>query len=154
MQWWFLEMEHKTRNLRLDPQPLRREMSWLKNSGKIEWNGKIRRMLLLFPNSSPTYGKTTSEDLQHDFWNSCRQCMLVSWPIRAANYRNFFPFLEFSPWQLRSTPKLFFHQREMCKMFKIFGMDRRNILCKFLLEIRSWFTIQKGMVWNLLHLTK
>ena len=61
-----------------------------------------------------------------------------------------FPFLSFAPWQLRHTPRLFAMERTMCKLLQNYQVDSRNILCKFLLEVRSWYTMPESMVWSLL----
>ena len=42
-----------------------------------------------------------------------------------------FPFLRFKPWQLRSTPKMFYVARDLRRLFKIDGVDAGPFLRKF-----------------------
>ena len=62
-----------------------------------------------------------------------------------------FPYLPFRPFQLKNTPKMFYMGRKLSKMFQENNMDGRDILFKFLLEIRNLQSMPKGLVWKMLY---
>ena len=64
-----------------------------------------------------------------------------------------FPFLSFSPWQMRSTPKMFGVARKLRHMFQEEKVAGGDILRKFLLEIRSFRTLPPDVVRSMLYFT-
>jgi hypothetical protein len=62
-----------------------------------------------------------------------------------------FPFLSRPPWQLRLTPKMFYLEREMRKMWAILDMAAGDFLCKFLLEHKKLSAMPTNVVWQMLH---
>ena len=77
------------------------------------------------------------------FWNSHNHEHLVVGFV--------FPFLHFRPWQLQGTPKMLSMGRELSKMFSEEKMESGSVLCKFLLECRSFSTLPQDVVWKMLY---
>ena len=57
-----------------------------------------------------------------------------------------FPFLNVLPWQLRGTPKMFFYQRELCKVFKEAEVDGRDLLLQLFMDYRRWHAMPQSLV--------
>ena len=79
----------------------------------------------------------------HPFWDSHNHENLIIGFV--------FPFLPFRPWQLRGTPKMLAVGRELSKMFKEKKLESGDILCKFLLECRTFPTLSPHVVWKMLY---
>ena len=92
--------------------------------------------------------------------NKCSDCIFTIpaahsfWP--AHNYEPLivaliFPYLPFRPYHLRSTPKMFHMGRKLSQVFQEDKVDGGDILFKFLLEVRSFHSMPKSMVWKMLY---
>jgi len=62
-----------------------------------------------------------------------------------------FPFLNYRPWQLRSTPKMFAVKREMHRLFGQSELDPGNILFKFVDSCQRFPVMQRDLVQALLY---
>ena len=62
-----------------------------------------------------------------------------------------FPFLSCRPWQLRSTPKMFYMDREMRRVLQTKDMASGDLLREFLLEIRKFPALSPDVVWSMLY---
>ena len=62
-----------------------------------------------------------------------------------------FPYSNHAPWQLKSTPKLLFSQREVHRLLQANPLDGRNILQKFYLSTAKLPRLPASLVWSLLH---
>ena len=63
-----------------------------------------------------------------------------------------FPYLDYRPFQLKGTPKMYEMGRKLSKVFQEVEVDGRNILRKFLLDIGNLPSMSPRMVWRLLYL--
>ena len=81
---------------------------------------------------------------EYDYWSSSQ-----FEPLTVAIC---FPYLNFSPWQLRSTPQLCRMAREVRKVQKEKIMDPGRLLRKLLLRIRRLPTLQPHVVRKMLYL--
>ena len=63
-----------------------------------------------------------------------------------------FPYLDYRPFQLKSTPKMFEMGRRLSKVFQEDRVDGGNLLLKVLLDIGKLPSMSKSMVWRLLYL--
>ena len=80
---------------------------------------------------------------RHPFWDSDKYEPLIVAVL--------FPYIPHRPFQLKSTPKMFYMGRTLCKVFKEDHMDGGDLLCKFLLEIRGLQTLSQELVWKMLY---
>jgi hypothetical protein len=62
-----------------------------------------------------------------------------------------FPFVNCSPWQLRSTPKMRAMERQMRRLHKTGEMDGGPVLRKFLVESERLPTLPEVLVRKLLY---
>ena len=65
-----------------------------------------------------------------------------------------FPFLSFSPWQMRSTPKIFGVARKLRGIFQEENVAEGDIVRKFLLENGKFPTMSPDVVWKMLYFGK
>ena len=64
-----------------------------------------------------------------------------------------FPFLRFSPWQIRGIPKMFAMVRELHSMLKVADMDPRDLLRKFWDQCHRFARMPEPVVRKLLYLS-
>jgi hypothetical protein len=62
-----------------------------------------------------------------------------------------FPYLTFKPWQLRSTPKMFYVARDLRHLFKSERMDSRDVLRKFWKDCHRMHSLQEDVVSRMLY---
>ena len=62
-----------------------------------------------------------------------------------------FPFIRYKPWCIKGTPKLCATERKLQKMWKEEGVDGRDYLRQFLLEIRKLPSVPEHVVRSLLY---
>ena len=79
----------------------------------------------------------------HSFWPATNHESLIIALI--------FPYLSFRPFQLRGTPKMFYMGRKLSRLLQEDQMDARDILLKFLLEVRNFQTMSQSLVWKMLY---
>ena len=63
-----------------------------------------------------------------------------------------FPYLNYRPYQLKGTPKMFQMGRSLSQMFQETEVDTRSVLLQFLLGIEEFGTMSECMVWRVLYL--
>ena len=79
----------------------------------------------------------------HHFWPShCHEALYVGLAL---------PYLNHRPFQIRQTPKAVYMGRQLCKVFQDKIVDGGNILRKFLQEYRSFPSVRKDVVWDVLY---
>ena len=61
------------------------------------------------------------------------------------------PFIRCRPWCIKGTPKLCATERKLQKMWKEEGVDGRDYLRKFLLEVRKLPSVPEHVVRSLLY---
>ena len=79
----------------------------------------------------------------HEFWPSHNHESLIVAIL--------FPYLKFRPYQLKGTYKMLYMGRHLSQVFKENKVDGRNILLKFLLEVRKFQSMSESMVWRMLY---
>jgi hypothetical protein len=62
-----------------------------------------------------------------------------------------FPFAPHRPWQLRSTPKMFYVARELRRLFKEEDLAAGNFLRQFLVDCQRLQSMSQDVVWKMLH---
>ena len=62
-----------------------------------------------------------------------------------------FPFLSFSPWQLKGTPKVLSLGRKLSTLWKSEQLDAGNILCKFCAFCRRMESMPRDAVRRMLY---
>ena len=81
--------------------------------------------------------------VNHKFWPShCHEALYVGIAL---------PYLPYRPFQVRQTPKAVYMGRQLCKVLQNEEMDGRDILYKFLQEYRTFPTMRKDVVWDVLY---
>ena len=79
----------------------------------------------------------------HDFWPShCHGALYVGIAL---------PYLSHRTFQIRQTPKAVYVGRQLCKVLQDKNVDGGNLLRKFLQEYRSFPTLRKDVVWDMLY---
>jgi len=62
-----------------------------------------------------------------------------------------FPFVPHRPWQLRSTPKMFYVARELRRLFEEENLAAGDFLRQFLVDCKRLQSMSKDVVWKMLH---